>query len=55
MFVANYLIVDWGSHGMWLFNCSEEVNSMVGDYALQKAWKVTDTMMEHYYDKRLLE
>ena len=26
MFVANYTIVDWGSHGMWLSNCSDDIN-----------------------------
>ena len=31
MFVANHTIVDWGPHGMWLSNCSEDVNSTVCD------------------------
>ena len=46
MFVANYTIVDWGPHGMWLSNCSEDVNSSVCDYATQVTWDVTDTAME---------
>ena len=25
MFVANHTIVDWGPHGMWLSNCSDDV------------------------------
>ena len=54
MFVANHTIVDWGTHGMWLSNCSEEVNSIVCDYVMQVTWKVTDTTMEHYHDKGLL-
>ena len=54
MFVANHTIVDWGPHGMWLSNCSEEVNSTVCDYVTQVTWKVTDTTMEHYYDIGLL-
>ena len=29
MFVANYTIVDWGPHGMWLSNCSDDINSTV--------------------------
>ena len=51
---ANHTIVDWGPHGMWLSNCSEEVNSTVCDYVTQVTWKVTDTTMEHYRDKGLL-
>ena len=35
MFMANYTIVDWGPHGMWLFNCSDDINNTVGDYATQ--------------------
>ena len=54
MFVANYTIVDWGPHGMWFSNCSEEVNSTVCDYVRQVTWKVTDTTREHYHDKGLL-
>ena len=54
MFVANYTIVDWGTHGMWLSNCSDDINSIVCDYATQVAQKVTNTMMEHYHDKLLL-
>ena len=37
MFVANYTIVDWGPHGMWLSNCSDDINSTVCDYATQVA------------------
>ena len=51
MFVANYTIVDWGSHGMWLSNCSDDINSTVCDYATEVTQKVTNTMMEHYHDK----
>ena len=32
MFVANHTIVDWGPHGMWLSNCSDDINSTVCDY-----------------------
>ena len=53
MFVANHMTVDWGPHGTWLSNCSD-VNSTVCDYAIQVAWKIKDTMMEHYHDKGLL-
>ena len=53
MFGANYTIVDWGSHGMWLSNFSDDINSTVCDYASQVA-QVTNTMMEHYHDKGLL-
>ena len=54
MFVANHTIVDWGHHGMWLSNCSEDINITVCDYATQLAWKINDTTMEHYHDKGLL-
>ena len=37
MFVANHIIVDWGPHGMWLSNCSGDINSTVRDYATQVA------------------
>ena len=39
---------------MWLSNCSDDINSIVCDYATQVAWKVTNTTMEHYHDKGLL-
>ncbi|XP_040122544.1 endogenous retrovirus group K member 18 Env polyprotein-like [Oryx dammah] len=54
MFVANHTIVDWGTHGMLLSNCSKEVNSTVCDYVRQVTWKVTDTTMKYYHDKGLL-
>ena len=54
MFVAIHIIVDWGPHGMWFSNCSEEVNSMVCDYVTQVTWNVTDTMMKHCLGKGLL-
>ena len=53
MFVANYTTVDWGPHGMWLSNYTDDINSTVCDYASQVA-QVTNTMMEHYHDKGLL-
>ena len=39
---------------MWLYNCSDDINSTACDYATQVSWKVTQTMMEHYHDKGLL-
>ena len=51
MFMANYNIVDWGPHGIWVSNCSDGINSSVCDYATQVAWKVTNTTMEHYREK----
>ena len=54
MFVANHMIVDWGPQGMWLSNCSDDVNSTVCDYATQVAWTINDTMIQHYHDKGLL-
>ena len=54
MFVANQTILDWGHHGMWLSNCSQDINITVCDYATQLAWKINDTTMEHYHDKGLL-
>ena len=35
-------------------NCSDDIKSTACDYATQGAWKVTNTMMEHYHDKGLL-
>ena len=35
MFVANHTIVNWGPHGMWLSNCSDDINSTMCDYATQ--------------------
>ena len=54
IFVASHTIVDWGPHGMWLSNCSNDINSTVCDCATQMAWKVTNTTMEHYHDKDFL-
>ena len=54
MFVANHTIVDWGTHSMWLSNCSEDITSSMCDYATQVAWDVTNTTMEHYHDRGLL-
>ena len=34
-FVANYTIVDWGPHGIWLSNCSDDINSTICDYVTQ--------------------
>ena len=53
MFVANHIIVDWGPHGMWLSNCSDDINSTI-IYVTQAAWKVTNSLMEHFHDKGLL-
>ena len=54
MFVANYTIADWGPHGTWLSNHSDDINCTIWDYATQVAWKVTKTTMEHFHDKGLL-
>ena len=37
MFVVNYTIVDWGPHGIWLSNCSDDINSAIHDYVTQVA------------------
>ena len=29
MIVANHAIVDWGPHGMWLSDCSDDINNTV--------------------------
>ena len=31
MFVANHAIVDWGPHGMWLSDCSGDINNTMCD------------------------
>ena len=28
MLVANHVIVDWGPHGMWLSDCSDDINNI---------------------------
>ena len=54
MFMANYTIVDWGPHGMWPSNCSDDINSTMCDYVTQVTWKITNSSMEHFHDKGLL-
>ena len=54
IFVASHNIVNWGPHGMWLSNYSDDINSTVCNYTTQVAWKVTNTRVEHYHDKGLL-
>jgi len=49
MFVANHTIVDWGLHGMGYLTAQMILTTLC------VIWKVTDTMMERYYDKGLLE
>ena len=29
VFVANHTIVDWGPNGMWLSNCSDDINNTI--------------------------
>ena len=52
--MASHTTVDLGPHGMWLSNCSGDINSTGCDYATQVAWKVTNTRMKHYHDKGIL-
>ena len=52
--MANHTIVDWGPHGIWLSNCSNDIKNTVYDYVTQITYKVTNTTMEHYHDRRLL-
>ena len=33
MFMVNYSIVDWRSHGMWLSNCSDYINNTICDHS----------------------
>ena len=35
MFIANHTIVDWRPYGMWLSNCSDDINSTMYDNATQ--------------------
>ena len=46
MFVASYTIVDWGPHGIWLSNCSDDINSTICDYVTQVTWKITNSSMD---------
>ena len=54
MFMANYTIVVWGPHGMWVSSCSDDIDSTMCDYATQVAQKVTNTTVERYHDNGLL-
>ena len=54
MFVANYTIVDWGSYGIWLSNCSDDINSTKCDYVTQVTWRVTNSSVKHFHGKGLL-
>ena len=54
MFMANYTIVDWRPHGLWLSNCSDDINSTMYDYVTQVKWKITNSSMEHFHNKGLL-
>ena len=54
MFMANYPTVDWGPHGVWASDCSDDINSAMCDYATEVAWKVINTTMEYYHDKGIL-
>ena len=54
MFIANHTVVNWGPHSMWLLNCSDDINNTMYDYITQVTWKVTNTTIEHYYDRGLL-
>ena len=35
VFVASHTTVDWEPHGMWLSNCSDDINNTACDYATQ--------------------
>ena len=51
MFVVNYTIVDWGPHGIWLSNCSDDINSTIHDYVTQVAQKITNSSMKRFHEK----
>ena len=52
--MANYTIADWRPHGMWLSNCSDDINSTMYDYVTQVTRKITNSSMEHFHNKGLL-
>ena len=35
MLMANHTLINWGPHGMWLSNCSDDINKTMYDYATQ--------------------
>ena len=39
MFMANHTFVDWGPHGIWLSNCSNDINSTICDYVTQEDYQ----------------
>ena len=46
MFMANQRIVNWGPHGMWLSNFSDDINSTMWDYVTQVTGKITNSAMD---------
>ena len=54
MFVANYPIVDWRPYGMWLSNCSDDINSTMYDHVTQVIQRVSNSSVKHFHDKGLL-
>ena len=51
MFMANHTIVNWGPHGIWLSNCSDDINSTIYDYVTQVTQKITNSSMKHFHEK----
>ena len=49
--MANYTIVVWGPHGMWVSSCSDDIDSTMCDYATQVAQKITNSSMKHFHEK----
>ena len=43
MFVANHTIVAWGPHGMWLSDCSDDINNTVCD--MEGHWHYDGTLL----------
>ena len=54
MFMAHYTIVNWGPHGIWLSNCSDDINNTIYDYVTQVAQKITNSSMKHFHEKNSL-
>ena len=48
--MANHTIVNWGPHGIWSSNCSDDIKSTIYDYVIQVTY-ITNSSMKHFHEK----
>ncbi|XP_027465208.1 endogenous retrovirus group K member 18 Env polyprotein-like isoform X1 [Zalophus californianus] len=55
LMLNNRMVADWGPHGKFLNNCSEDVNSTICDYITNIRWNHTDHgTYTHHHTKGLM-